>query len=63
MNPNEEKKDVEAPAEADKEVKTFLDEVTGEQVSKNELKKRQKKREADAKKAKKEAEKAEKQKD
>jgi lysyl-tRNA synthetase, class II len=35
--------------EESKETKLYLDEVTGEQVSKTELKKRQKKRENDAK--------------
>ncbi len=35
--------------EETKETKLYLDEVTGEQVSKTELKKRQKKRETEAK--------------
>ena len=43
----------EAPAQ-----KTYLDEATGEHVSKNELKKRQKQREKDAKMAAKKAEQA-----
>ncbi len=39
----------QSKVEETKEAKFYLDEVTGEQVSKTELKKRQKKRENDAK--------------
>lgn len=46
--------------EENKETKLYLDEVTGEQVSKTELKKRQKLREKDAKMAAKKQEQAEK---